>query len=509
MALLGIDIGTSGCKVTVFSDAGAVLAFSSQEYEPTPCAAGFLEINAERVWLALTTCIRKSAAASADRSLEPIRALAVSSFGEAAVPVDRNGRTLANGILFTDPRGQEQLDALVARVGQDNLTSRTGLPLHRMYTLLRLMWLRDTHPEIYEATDKYLQFEDFVLYRLTGETVTDYSLAARTMAFNILDKKWDQDILAAADIPASIFARAVPGGTPIGPVRPAVAAELGLPAGVMVVTGGHDQPCTALGSGVMHTGQAIDGIGTSECITTSFDEPVLDPALFAMNFHCGPHVVPGKYITFAYTMSAGGLLQWFRDTIGRPERDEAARSNISAYAFLDEQIGRDPSGLLVLPHLDGSGTPYLDPESRGAILGLSRQTSPLDIYRAMLEGITFEMRYNLECLVKTGIHVHALRAAGGGSKSAVWLQIKADILNRPVATLEFNEAGTLGAVMLAGVAAGLYRDLDEACRQLVREKHHFEPVPIQTERYEESYQRYKSMYTAIKNIWQQGGKKCR
>ena len=499
MALLGIDAGTSGCKTTILNEFGKVLSSAYREYPPTPCKVGCSEIAPENVWLSVAACIRESVAACPN---DRVQALSISSFGEAAVPIDSAGRVLYNGILLTDPRGQEQMATLAERLGAQTLMQRTGVPLHPMYTIFRAMWLRDNQPEIFSRVVKFLQFEDYLIYKLSGEFATDYSLADRTMAFHAVDKVWDEEILAGANLSPDLFAHTLPSGTPVGLVQHTVAVELGLPNDTLVVTGGHDQPCAALGSGVISAGLAVDGMGTAECITTCLEKPVFSPELFASNYHCGPHVVPNRYITFAYTLSAGALLQWFRDTIGRSERAEAQACGMSAYALLDSRISPEPSGLLVLPHFGGSGTPYLDPNATGAILGLNSRTTTYDIYRAMLESITYEMRYNLECLEGAGIFVDSLRAVGGGAKSDVWLQIKADIMNRPVSTLAINEAGTLGVVMLAGIAAGIYRDADEACRLLVNEKHHFEPDPSRIERYEENYQRYKRLYPAVRDIWE-------
>lgn len=497
MSLLGLDVGTSGCKAVAFDERGHALVSAGREYAPTACPPGTLEIDPNHVWNAVAACLHEVAGAC---RADPIAALSVSGFGEAAVPVDRAGQALMNGILFTDPRGRAELEALTGKLGTEELSRRTGLPPHPMYTLLRLMWLRDHQPELYRQTRSYLQFAEYVAFRLTGEAATGHSLAARTMAFNVSALAWDETILEAAGIPKDLFARALPGGAVIGAVLPSVAAELGLPKGVLVAAGGHDQPCAALGSGVIDGGQAIDSIGTSECITTSFDRPVLDRALFQMNYHCGPHVAPGKYVTFAYTMSAGALLQWFRDTIGRAERQEADRLGISVYELMQGRIGSEPTGLLVLPHLDGGGTPSLDPQSRGAILGLGRRTTAAEIYRAMLEGVTFEMRHNLECLGGLGIRVDSLKACGGGARSAQWLQMKADILNRPIATLENGEAGALGAAMLAGVAAGLWPDAASACQNMARESRRFEPDPKMAGRYEPNYRRYRRVYPAVRSI---------
>jgi len=497
MALLGIDVGTSGCKTTIMDEQGLILSSAYHEYPRTECQAGYMEINPENAWISVCSCIYETAAA---RPGTRIAALSVSSFGEAAVPIDRSGKVLHNGILFTDPRGRTQVDALVKRMGVENLQARTGLPIHPMYSIFRAMWLRDNKQTLFRETQKYLQFEDYIIYRLTGEFATDYSLAARTMAFHVVNKEWDPEILEAAGLPCDLFARAFPSGTAVGYVSRAVAAMLGLEDKVLVVTGGHDQPCAALGGGAIHGGLAIDGLGTAECITICFDQPFFSPALLKNNYHCGPHVVRDKYITFAYAMSAGALLQWYRDTFAATERAEALSQGISIYALLDSLVNKEPSNLLILPHFSGSGTPYLDEASRGAILGLSCQTTSYDIYRAMLESITYEMKYNLECLETAGIPVKSLCAVGGGAKSDTWLQIKADILNRPVSTLEFNEAGTLGVGILAGVAAGIYKSTEEACKLMVREKRRFEPDPQRASQYEENYQRYRKLYPAIKSI---------
>lgn len=499
MALMGLDVGTSGCKAAIFSDRGEILAITSDEYPATSCASEFHEISPETVWNTVAKCIRKCTDLAKS---EQVDGLSISSFGEAAVPLDQNGNVLRNAILLTDPRGQEQLTELVEKLGVEFLSTRTGLPLHPMYSLNRLLWIKEHEPDIYNSIDQYLQFEDYIIFKLTGQAIVDYSLASRTMAFNVLDKSWDSQILDAAGIPVNMFARAVPSGTAVGFLRPTLVSELGLSSKTLVVTGGHDQPCTALGSGIIYEGMAVDGIGTSECITTIFDQPILSRKLFEMNYHCGPHVLEDKFITFAYTMSAGAVLQWYRDTIGRPEYEKSKKTQQSVYQLLDQSIDQKPSQLLVSPHFDGSGTPHLNPESKGAILGLSRKTSTSEIYRAMLESITYEMKYNLECLADNHINITSLRAAGGGAKSKIWLQIKADILNRPIATLENTEAGTLGAAILAGIAVGKYRNAADACKQLVREKEQFEPDTKQNELYELNYQRYKRMYSALVKIWE-------
>ncbi len=497
MSLIGLDIGTTGCKCTVFEEQGNVLSYAYQEYPLERPAAGHAELNPENVWNAACTVIKQ---ALSECPSTHVAALSISSIGEAAIPVDRQGRALANSILCTDVRGAEECQYLEEILGRERIMDLTGIPPHPMYTICKVMWIKRNQPEIFNNAWKFLLFEDYIIYRLTGETVIDYSLAARTMAFNVVEKKWAAEIFEAASIDPGLFSKPALSGTPAAVVKPQLARELGLSSETLAVTGGHDQICAAVGGGILSEKIAVDGIGTVECITPAFGQPLRNPQMMKNNFNCAPHALEGLYATYAFNFTGGGLLKWFRDCFARHEKEEAAKSGGNVYAQLDQQAPREPTSLLVLPHFAGAGTPYMNPQAQGAILGLTFDHTQADVYRAMLEGVTYEMAYNMECLNNAGIIVDSLRAVGGGAKSDLWLQIKADIMQRPVERLNVDEAGTLGTAILAGTAAGVYNSLEEATAQLVTVKQTFLPDSRNREIYQRQYQRYKQIYPRINDI---------
>lgn len=502
MPIIGLDIGTSGCKCTVFDYEGNVRSFSYREYYTENPKRGQYELNPQKVWDAVKYVIYQASHEYGNKQLSEATVISVSSFGEAAVPVDKNGKILYNSILYTDSRGMEQANYLADRMGSCKIMELTGLPVHCMYTVNKLMWIKENMRDVYERMWKFLLFEDFIIYKLTGLPVIDYSLASRTMAFNILEKKWESVILNEAGLKDHLFSEAKPSGTIVGTIKKDIAEELKLYTSTLVATGGHDQVCAVLGTGILTGGMAVDGMGTSECITTVFDRPVLNEKMLRYNFNCEPHAIDGRYLTLSFTFSGGSLVKWYRNCFGEKEKAEAEKENVSVYKILDRKAAKEkPAPILVLPHFSGSGTPYMDPCSAGAIVGLTLDTTGPQIYRSILEGINYEMRYNLECLEKCGIVVNSLRAAGGGAKSDLWLQIKADIMGRKIEVMEMEEAGTLGTAMLAGVAAGIYPSLESAVGKLVKVKKEFYPDTRAHKVYNEYYDSYKRLYQAVKSIY--------
>lgn len=497
MSLMGIDIGTTGSKCTVFRDDGEVLAYAYREYPIEHPAEGRFELNPKTVWLAVKEIIGE---ATSQVRNDPVTALAVSSIGEAVVPLDKNGEVLDNSILYIDSRGSAEAEILGTRIGPARLMQLTGAPLSGMYSICKIMWIQAHQPELYRATETFLLYADFIVFMLTGAKATDYSLASRTLAFNVTRKQWEPEILAAAGLDGRRFAPVIAPGSAVGRVRPDVAAEIGLSDQTLVVAGGHDQPCAALGAGIIRPGMAVDGMGTAECLTTAYREPVLNDRMLGFRFNCEPHVVDDLYVSLAFTVSAGGLLRWYRDTFCLQEKAEAAAADVSAYALLDRRASTEPTSLLVLPHFSGSGTPYFDSHARGAILGLTTDTRSSEIYRALMEGASFEMRHNLECLKEAGVTIQKIRAVGGGARSDLWLQIKADIYGMELETLQIDEAGTLGTAMLAGVARGIYDNVEEAARLLVRPKSSFAPDPRRQRVYNDRFEAYRKMYPLVRGV---------
>lgn len=497
MSVIGLDIGTTGCKCIIAGSKGEIKSFSYKEYFTKNPAPGQFELDPIEVWNAVRFVIYDAVKQySGDR----IMAICISSFGEAAVPVGRNGEVLHNSLLYIDTRGKEQADFLVSRLGLEKIMNTTGLHAHPMYTICKIMWIRDNLPDVFKKTWKFMLFGDFIQFKLAKVAAIDYSLASRTMAFNVTDKVWEHSILDAAGIDESMFSEAVPAGTVVGRIDRNVALELGLPDDVLLVSGGHDQVCAAIGAGVIKEGSAIDGIGSVECITPTFSKPLLNKQMFDNNYPCVPHARNGMYATYAFNFTGGSLLKWYRDNFAAEEKIEAARKGINVYSLLDMQADKKPTDILVLPHFAGSGTPLFDASSKGAIVGLSFDTTRGQLYRAVLEGVTYEMFYNIECLESAGVKINQLRAVGGGAKSDIWLQIKADIMNIPIFTLNNDEAGSMGTVMLAGTAIGVYSSLEDAAGRLVKLKKEFLPHKETHEIYKEKYQKYKRMYRMVKEV---------
>lgn len=499
MALIGLDIGSTGCKCTIFSIDGKVQAFAYKEYNMLKPKPGHFELNPHTVWESVKSIIYN---AVSKYKGEKITAISVSSFGEAAVPIDKDGNILANSILYLDKRGTKECSKIKKALGTKKIMQLVGLSAHPMFTINKIMWIKENMPEIYKNTWKFMLFGDFISYLLTGSAVIDYSLASRTMAFNVVKKKWEDEIFNAAGIDIDLFSKVSPSATIISGVKKQLAQELGLPSNVVVATGGHDQVCAALGAGIIESGLAIDGIGTVECITPCFDKPILNNQMLQNNFNCAPHVIDGMYVTYAFNFTGGILLKWYRDTFALYEKKIALEKNENVYEVLDKMASKKPTDILVLPHFAGSGTPYMDTSAKGAILGLDINTTSSEIYRSMLEGVTYEMALNMEYLQMAGININTLRAVGGGAKSDLWLQIKADIMQRKVERLSINEAGTLGTAILAGVATGVYKSLKEASNSLIKVKKEFYPNPKFKKVYEENFNRYKKIYKNIRNIYE-------
>jgi xylulokinase len=497
MALIGLDIGTTGCKASILDLEGNIRSSAYSEYRFPTSSDGSVELDPNLIWESVGHVVRE--AAHTYRG-EKIQALSASSFGEAMVAFDGKDRILPGSISYTDARGTEEVRLLEKKLGRERIHRITGATPHPMYSIGKLMWLKDNRPEVYSDARRLFLIADFILYKMGAEPHTDYSLAARTMAFDVINKQWSSVILDAAGIDQAKLSPPVQAGTIVGELKASLAKDWKLPSDIQLVAGGHDQPCAALGAGVIDEGLAVDGMGTTECITPAFKEPLINDAMAQSNFVCAPHVVADMYVTYAFTMTAGAVLKWFRDRFASDESEEARRTGRDVYDILINRIGSDPTGLLFMPHFAGSGTPYMDPESKGALLGLSSQTTKQDIVKAILEGITYEMMVNLEGLAKAGIGVLELRAVGGLAKSERFLQLKADMMEPRIVSLNISEAGTVGTAILAGTACGAYNSVASAVKSLVRIKRSFEPEKKQRKAYRRDFERYKKIYSAAKEI---------
>jgi xylulokinase len=496
MSLLGIDVGTSGCKAALFSAGGELLAVAYTEYDMAHPQPGYAELDALQVW---ATVKRLIAQAAAEAGRDPVQALAVSSMGEAVVPVTLARQVLAPSIINFDRRGEEFLLALRARIPAERLYRINGNTLGNNYSLTKLIWLQRYQPEVYARADVFLHWSGFIAFMLGAEPAVDYSLANRTLLFDLDQAGWSDELIALAGLDRAKLPRPVAPGTLLGQVSAGVARELGLPPGVSISAGVHDQNANALGCGVTAEGQAVYGMGTFTCITPVFNQRI-DPALMlARGLNTEHHAVAGRYVSFLYNQG-GALLKWYRDTFAPLEKRQAAAEGRDIYAELIREIPRGPSEVLVLPHFMQTGPPEFISASSGVMLGLKLETTRGEILKGILEGSVYYLKECVDTLPAVGISIRDFRATGGGSKSDAWVQLSADIFGIPIVRPQFTEAGALGAAILAGAGSGVFASLEQGVAAMVRLERTFEPDSAQHAHYARRFEQYRQIWPLMKDF---------
>lgn len=493
MRIAGLDIGTTGCKLTVFDESGRYL---DKAYRTYPVARGSSEheVDAEAIMEGVFAVIQEMT-----KKYQDIAGIGVTSFGETFVFTDEHGKPLHRAMLYTDPRGQEECRELERKMDGRTIASITGVKPNETYSLSKMMWLKKQKPEVYAQAKRAFLIEDFVVFRLTGNAQIDYSLAARTMAFDITKLCWSNEMFNAAGIDVNLMSKPVPTGTSAGNVLPAIAKYTGLSSDTQIVSVSHDQISAAVGAGVFTSDVAADGAGTVQCVTPIYDSlPELD-AMYGGNYALVPYIIPGKYVAYAYSYTGGALINWCVDTLAKKEQELAKEKGISVNELLEGSF-TNPTGLLVLPHFAGAGTPYMDSGSKGAIIGLTTSHTVSDIYRACMESVVYEELINVEHLRQSGVRFKKMHATGGGAKSKVWMQMKADILNVPMVALATIDVGTVGSAMLTGIAIGCYKDLKDAATHMVELREVYEPNVEMHEKYMEVFEKYKKLYKVVRPL---------
>ncbi len=496
MSYLGLDIGTGACKAVVFDESGRQIASASREYTVSHPQAGWAELDPFEVGNHCLSAIREAAGQS---GYDPVRGLGISSQGEAFTVLDRNGEILSPAMVSSDNRAAALVGPWTEEFGAERLYKKTGHTAHPIFTIFKLLWLRQNLPEIWRRASKILCFEDYLHVRLGLDPGISWSLAGRTLLFNVVANRWDSEILESLGLVEAQLARPLAPGAPVGMIPDSVADNLGLARNAMVVAGGHDQVCAALGSGAISPGLAALSTGSVECVTVMFPEATRSEVLRRANLCTYSHAIPGKFATLAYNLTGGNLVRWFRDQLGRKERADATGLGRDAYDLIFEQLPDGPSSLLVLPYFTASGTPHFDGVTPGAIVGLRLDTTREMILRGLLEGLAFELRVNLELLSRAGITVDKILAVGGGTKSRAWLQLKADVLGRIIEVPEVTETGCLGGAILSCAAVQGKNPADLAV-QLIRPGWVIEPREDLSARYSERVVAYSRAYEHLKKM---------
>lgn len=501
MSLLGIDVGTSGCKAAVFSEEGQLLEIAYDEYDFQRPQPGWAELDSLQVWQKIKDAIRKAARGARH---DPIKALSVSSLGESVVPVTNERQILGPSLLNFDVRGAEYLPELRLVIDDERLYQLNGNALGNQFTLTKLLWMKDHQPDLYRQADWLLHWSGFVAFMLGAEPAVDYSLANRTLLFDLARRDWSDELLGLTHLNRTCLPPAVPSGAIIGYVSGEMASELGLPAGIPIVNGGHDQSCNGVGCGVIEAGRAMYGMGTYICVMPVFDQRPAPAAMLERGLSTEHHTVAGQFISFVYNQG-GVLVKWFRDTFALAERERARTTGEDLYAALIAEMPPEPSRVMVLPHFTITGPPHFIQDSCGVMAGMRLETARGEILKAIIEATTFYLR---ECMdspagqsaTESPIQIADFRAVGGGSKSEAWIQICADILGKPFVRPRITEAGVLGAAILAGAGSGIFPSIQAGVERMVKLEHEFYPNPQMQARYDERFELYRRLYPPMKDL---------
>ncbi len=494
---MGIDIGTSGVKSVVFDSNGMQLCDAYCEYATVMPGEGRAELDSN---LVLDSCLQViSQAAQQVREQDPVESLGISSQGEAFTTIDASGNILSNAMVSFDTRATEIAKMWSDEFGCRRLYEITGHTAHPMFSLFKLLWIKNNQPEVWNNARFFYCFEDLLHWKLGLQPAISYPMAGRTMMFNVIKHEWDEEILSAVGINANNLARPLPSGSVVGTLSNAMAEKLGLAKNAIVVTGGHDQPCGALGAGILTPGKAMYGMGTVECICPAFDEPVFGEQLYQSNLCTYDFTAAGMYTTIAFSLTGGNLLRWYRDQWATEEKRLAAEHNIDPYDAIINSMSTTPSSLHILPYFTPSGTPYFETEPFAAVLGLTLETDRGEVLRGLLEAVSLEMKLNVNILSQSGIVIDQFIAIGGGARGRKLVQLKADVLNRPITTVLVTEAGCLGVAMLAACAK-TGENLKSIAERWVRTGDVINPDPALADFYEDKFQKYLLLYPELRKL---------
>lgn len=498
MPLLGIDVGTGGSRAVLVEADGTVLASATCDHAPFRSPqTGWAEQDPGDWWRASAAAIRS--VLSAARAGE-VDAVGLSGQMHGAVLLDQDDRVVRPAMLWCDQRTGAECREITALLGAERLIELTSNPAITGFTLPKLLWVRRHEPDAWARIRRVLLPKDFVRMRLTGERATDVADASGTLLFDVAHRRWSAEMLDATGVDPGWMPRAFEGPEITGVVSAEAARETGLTAGTPVVAGGGDQAAGAVGMGAVGPGVVSVTIGTSGVVFATTDTPVRDGG---GRVHTFCHAVPGRWHVMGVTQAAGLSLRWFRDTFSSRDGHAWAYEALTA-----EAAGVPPGsdGVMWAPYLMGERTPHLDPDARGALVGLSASHTRGHVVRAILEGVAFSLRDALEIIRTIGVPATRVLAGGGGARSPLWRQILADVFGVPVAWLRAEEGGAFGAALLAGVGAGTWPSVEAACDCTVRLAGEVAPDPAATRVMTDAYSRYRALYGALRPLWPENGR---
>ena len=489
--IITVDIGTTSMRGVLYDANGHLVYMDQRENVPTYFPDGRVEQDA-RAWQTILPAVLKACAvAAAERSVEPV-CIAVTAQRSSLIPIDAGGMPLHPAIMWQDRRTAD----LAQEMSEHNprVYGKTGLKISPVFSAIKMTWLHRNRPDVWKQTHKLIGIQDWVLYLLTGQLVTDHTFGSRTNLFDLENKRWDPELLTLFEVPEKMLCRLVAPGSVVGGLRPAIAAETGLPYGLPVVTAGGDQQCAALGLGLFSGERAVTNTGTGSYLIGHSDKPALDAQ---MRTACNISAVPGAYIVEAAVLTSGTIYRWFAE-LGLGSDTTGA----TAFEQLNTEAATAPPGandLILLPHFKGCGAPYWDPESKGVFYNLTLGTTRGEMARAILEGIAVEMKESLELVEALCGRVESVSVSGGLTRSDLFNQIQSDVFARPIVRFKNSEATSLGAWIAGSVACGIHAGYAQAFTHTVDwgSSISYRPEPANQPIYERQCRKARALYRAL------------
>lgn len=497
--LMAVDVGTSGCKLTVFNFEGEVICSYLGEYETYYHRTGWAEHDADDWWQVVCDGV-KYFKDEYEFNPEEVAAMGVDGLSWAGLPVDKDGNPLRRCMIWLDRRAEKQAAWMKEKVGEEKLIELDGNPVDAAYIVPKMLWIKEHEPQVYRKTHKFLQSNAYIVSKLTGKFSQDYSQGYGFHFFDMAAGKYDEDTASQLGISLDLAAPLYHCHQVVGTVTKTAARETGLVPGIPVVAGGLDAACCTLGAGVIKPGLTQEQGGQAGGMSIQLEQPVIHPQLIL-----GYHVLPEQWLLQGGTVGGGGTLRWFNRELGAREQQLAAAKDVSPYQVMDEEAAKivaGSDGLVFLPYMAGERSPIWNSKARGVYFGLSYDKKRAHLIRSMMEGVGYSLLHNLETAAEAGAEVRELNSVGGAAKSKLWTQMKADITGKKINVPYSDHATTLGAAILAGVGAGVYQNFEEAVEKTIKIQRTHEPDQENHEIYKRYYQLYLKLYEQLEESYE-------
>jgi xylulokinase len=495
--LIGIDLGTTSLKVSLFALDGQRIGSSSKEYPILVPEPGYAEQDPREWWQALVACCA-DLGHQFPQEFSQAAGIGICGQMHTQVYLDDQNRLLRPAITWMDQRTREIVERFNEQPGVKDLINRsTANAASTTYSALHIRWVKENQPEIWKQVRSILIAKDYLKFLLTGVKAIDYAEASGTLLFDVINETWSQEMFDLFEIPREFLPEVSASDQIIGNVTPEAARQTGLPAGIPVVNGSSDNSASALGAGMVSPGQVTMIIGTAGVITVCSDHPLVDEKNQTLCWH---YCLPNRWATLGITQTAGESLQWFKNAFDHDSASDTSSDIFNQYNELIREVPAGSKGLIFLPYLNGERTPHWDPNARGVFFGVNLETTKAHFIKAIMEGVSFALRHNIETVENLGIQINELRAVGGGLKSPIWLETLARITRKPVATVTVSDTANLGNILLCAKALGLIDSYEDAVNRMVatgKTVSYPEGLPV----YEQQYQIYKQLYQDLRQTF--------